>query len=92
MILIIGVLFYCKSCIRVEVVAKYRFSVPSYSDPQLSIFKCFFEVYNRSVERAFVFKKIKRKGMEMEVEDPGGPISPAAGKKDKQGGAKRNRK
>jgi hypothetical protein len=30
--------------------------------------------------------------MEMEVEDPGGPISPAAGKKDKHGGAKRNRK
>jgi hypothetical protein len=56
-ILITGVLFYCKSCIRVEVVAKYRFSVPSYSDPQLNIFKCFFEVNNRSVQRAFVFIK-----------------------------------
>jgi len=52
----------------------------------------FFEVYNRSVQRAFVFKKMKRKVMEMEVEDPGGPISRAAGKKDKHGGAKRNRK
>jgi len=36
------------------------------------------------------FSKVKRQAMDMEVEDPGGPLSPADGKKRKQSRSRMN--
>jgi hypothetical protein len=46
--------------VSVEVIAKYNLSVHFYFNPQTSLVKCFFAVYNRSVQRAFFFKKTKK--------------------------------
>jgi hypothetical protein len=45
----------------------------------------FFAVYNRRLQRALFFKKKNktRKAVKKQVHDPGGPGSPAAGKKTK---------
>ena len=52
--------------------------------PQISLVNCFFAVYYIRVQRAFFFKKLKkRKPMKKQVDDPGGPGSPAARKKQK---------
>jgi len=55
-----SVLSSCRRRISVEVIAKYNLSVHFYFNPQTSLVKCFFAVYNRSVQRAFFFKKTKK--------------------------------
>jgi hypothetical protein len=83
-ILISSVLFSCRSWISVGVIAKYSLSVRLRFTPQTSLVKRFFAVYNRRVQRAFFFKTTKkRKVVKKQVDDPVGPGSPAARKKNR---------